>query len=58
MRKENGKRNTAAEKNLLKYLEKVGYKEANMNGIIITSIICGTIILVCLIGKIGGKKDE
>ena len=29
-----------------------------MNGIIITSIICGTIILVCLISKIGGKKDE
>lgn len=28
-----------------------------MNGIIITSIICGTIILVCLIGKIGGGKN-
>jgi hypothetical protein len=30
-----------------------------MNGIIITSIICGTIILVCIIGKFGGgKKNE
>ena len=28
-----------------------------MTGIIITSIICGTLIIISLISKIGGKKD-
>jgi hypothetical protein len=53
--KENGKRNTVPGKNLLRFLEKVGYKEVKMNGIIITSIICGTLLLICLINKIGKK---
>jgi hypothetical protein len=53
--KENGKKHKGQEKNLLKDMEKVGYKEVKMNGIIITSIICGTLLLICLINKIGKK---
>lgn len=53
--KENGKNHKGQEKNLLKDMERVGYKEVNMNGIIITSIICGTLLLICLINKIGKK---
>ena len=55
MPKENGKNHKGQEKNLLKDMEKVGYKEVKMNGIIITSIICGTLLLICLINKIGKK---
>ena len=55
MPKENGKKHKVQEKNLLKDMEKVGYKEVKMNGIIITSIICGTLLLICLINKIGKK---
>lgn len=30
-------------------------EEIKMTGVIITSIICGTLILICLINKIGKK---